>query len=253
MLIAGIVGLALAIYFGTNYFLAGPKGTDQEPTNADTAAAIASPAPPPPSTPPSSSVCTDAIVRVFADGRSYDTWKTPLAGELDSLAPLDNSTATVAQLSRIGELQGVARSHKACLTELRNQVGSVATTLSSLQTSVTTLDKTIQQRKLDVQVAKDRAALALNPDLNRSYYDGWFPLERPLKHMTYPILIGVSLFFMTIAFFLLLTLLGMEFELNLTVPSGSATGGTSQFTPAFWVMGAIATTLLGLSIYGLAR
>jgi len=46
-----------------------------------------------------------------------------------------------------------------------------------------------------------------------SYYQSWFPLARPLKHSSLPILIGLTLFMFVLLFGYLLALIGVEIKL----------------------------------------
>lgn len=241
MFIAAIAGLAIAIFYGSKYALR-EKGNDQLPTNADTAAAVAAGTSSgttgttgtsgSPSTP---SACTDVIRTDLSSDASFTTWKSSINSASTLKTDLDNVNA-----------------HIACLKELTDAVNATPTRLSTLQTNAANIDKAIEQARLDVKIAKDRAALALNPNLNRSYYDGWFPLDRPLKHMTYPLLIGFGLFFCSIGFFYFMALVGIDVTLLVTVPAVQSTGVT-QFTSAFWVMGGVAAVLLGLTVYGFTR
>lgn len=239
--------MALAVYYGSGFFKA--KGTDQAPTNADTAAAMTagtvamttgSTAPP--------SKCTDPLKADLQTQAALDTWLAPTKTTLDSLAVV---TLSAEQTAQVAKLQADILVHKDCLNELKSAAETTTTRLAKLQTNAGDLDKQIAQKKLDVQVARDRAALALNPSLNRSYYDGWFPLERPLKHYSYPLLIGFGIFFLMIGFFVFMSLVGVDIEV--LVPRLSGPAGSTQFTPAFWIMGGISAVLLSLTIYGFTR
>jgi hypothetical protein len=253
MIIGGIVGLALAVYYGSGFFKA--KGTDQAPTNADTAAAMtagaAATATATATTTGSgatTSSCTDPLKADLQTQAALDIWSTATNNILNPLAIV---TLTAAQTSQVATIESDIKAHMACLNELNTAAGSTTTRLAGLQTDAADLDTRIAQKKADVQIARDRAALALNPNLNRSYYDGWFPLERPLKHYSYPLLIGFGIFFLMIGFFVFMSLVGVNIEI--LIPKLTGPSGGTQFTPAFWVMGGISAVLLGLTIYGFTR
>ncbi len=247
MFLAAIAGLALAIYFGTSY-LGKSKGTDQEPSAAAAAAAAAASPTTTTATAATPSVCTDALRADLLTEASYTAWITPLNTQITAIgAP---ATPTPQNITDITTVRDNLSKHYACLQELKATVDKTSTTYATLQTKAVNIDKAIAQAKLDIQIAKDRAALALEPTLNRSYYDGWFPMERPLKHMTYPLLIGFGLFFFSLALMLFLALVGIDVTMLVKVPALSP--GT-QFTSAFFVMGGIAVTLLGLTVYGFTR
>ena len=116
--------------------------------------------------------------------------------------------------------------------------------------------KTIEERKADIAVARDRALLAVQPDYNRSYYDGWFPLDRPLRQQTTPILIGFALFFLSMSFLTLMSFLRLD--VRILIPQLSGTGsmtplGTQARSPLFLGSVAIIAVLTGLTIYAFVR
>jgi hypothetical protein len=96
----------------------------------------------------------------------------------------------------------------ACLAEQSASINTIQTTNANLFTQQTNLQAAIEQRQTDIQIAQDRALLALDPNYNRTYYDGWFPMTRPLRESTVPVLIGFSLFFTSMSFLSILAFAG---------------------------------------------
>jgi hypothetical protein len=250
----GIVGIAVTTYYGVGYIRSKPTGTEAT-TGTETIAGAAS------------ELATDiaesnAAVQTGTDdcagvGSSLDTadafqtWygNTNTFFQTEALKQQPNENDLKALVEKAQQIE----SYKKCVEQRANALRTSPTNLSNIQATEANLDKTIEQRRKDVQIAKDRAALAVNPELTRSYYDGWFPLDRPMKPISVPILIAFSLFFFSLGLFITMGLLGvniMMFRRQLPTPtSGYGTG----FGTPFWIMSAIAVTLLALTIYAFVK
>ena len=129
-----------------------------------------------------------------------------------------------------------------------NEDVSSSSRILQLQATVDSMTKALDQRNIDVSVAKDRAAMTTRPEITASFYDGWFPLTRPLKHLSVPILIGFATLFFTLAIILLLELLGIRILLSVYVPYESMFN-SSKYTQPFWLMAGVAAIFLLLTVY----
>jgi hypothetical protein len=119
-----------------------------------------------------------------------------------------------------------------------HHIGSGAdnsTGISNSNQQIQTLTKQLEQRKLDIQVAKDRAAMVARPEMTASYYDGWFPLNRPMKNSNVPIMICVSTFLFVFAVLMILDLVGLK--LRFPVPKFQT---TSKSNSPLWIMTIVA-------------
>jgi len=205
-------------------------------------------------------MCEPYEENILKDLASYNTWKKNTSDDINLLKPGDvdylKLTSHAINIYKVSE----------CLRIKMETVNSSQTDLNSLNAAISILDKKIEERKNDVEVAKERAALTKNPEKMRSYYDGWFPIDRPLKHYTIPVLIGVSLFMITLTFFYFMSLVGIDTRLSLQVPQGiyqrfgssgssykSRLPTTTQFTKSFWGMTLVSLILVGLTIYGFRK
>jgi len=113
------------------------------------------------------------------------------------------------------------------------------------------MKKLVEQRTIDVEVAMGRANMVSRPELTASYYDGWFPLYRPMKHGSVAILIGFASFFFTISIMLFLDLLGIKTVFTVYVPFTSLAQGTlaSQTTRPLRIVGFLALLFFVLTLY----
>jgi len=122
--------------------------------------------------------------------------------------------------------------------------GSSSTQIADLNSKITGKKKDLETKTLEASIAKDRASMNSRPELTANYYDGWFPLNRPMKRVTVTVLIGISTFFLVIGFFLILNLLGIQTSFSVYVPYSEM--GSSK--PIMILLGII-VVLLGIIIY----
>ena len=260
----GVTGLALSIYFGVAY--ARPSKGTEKPVNTagQTTSTTGTAAPTPAVTTPAttttstSSVCTATTTAIFETDAAFDSWKSGQTTWVNSslAAATPTPDAGVSTVPGLTTRATAIEAAKACLDELYKKAQAASTTQATLQTDLTAKKKTIEERKADIAVARDRAILAAQPDYNRSYYDGWFPLDRPLRQQTTPILIGFALFFLSMSFLTLMSFLRLD--VRILIPQLTGTGsmtplGTQARSPLFLGSVAIIAALTGLTIYAFVR
>ena len=89
-----------------------------------------------------------------------------------------------------------------------------ATTLQNYNNELFKLDDEIIKAKGDLQIAKDRVS-SLRETNKQSYYESWFPINRPLRSSTNVILLGIGIFFFVLTFFMILHTMGFALHLNI--------------------------------------
>lgn len=259
LVVLGVTGLALSIYFGVVY--ARPSKGTEKPVNAagQTTSTTGTAAPTPAATTGTpSSACTTTTTAIFETDAAFDSWKSGQTTWVNSslAAATPTPDAGVSTVPGLTTRATAIEAAKACLDELYKKAQEASTTQANLQTDLTMKKKTIEERKADIAVARDRALLAVQPDYNRSYYDGWFPLDRPLRQQTTPILIGFALFFLSMSFLTLMSFLRLD--VRILIPQLTGTGsmtplGTQARSPLFLGSVAIIAVLTGLVIYAFVR
>jgi hypothetical protein len=137
------------------------------------------------------------------------------------------------------------------IANLERGVGGATTTeISQLNTEISIGQKVLEQKERDATIAKDRASSVIRPELNSSYYDSWFPLNRPLKRAAVPILVFLASLFITIAFSLFIGLIGIRSHFFVLVPDSSKSG---SMTRPFFILLAFTVILFSLTIYAFMR
>jgi hypothetical protein len=107
------------------------------------------------------------------------------------------------------------------LPTLQGMVGSnPATSLQEKIEADTDLDIEIIQAKEDMKIAEERVKSLRQKD-KTSYYESWFPLNRPLRTSTNITLIALGIFFYAFVFLVILSSIGFTFNLTTTLTTDS--------------------------------
>jgi len=128
-----------------------------------------------------------------------------------------------------------------------------ATTLQETIEADTTLDIEIMQTKEDLKIAEQRVKSLRNPN-KKSYYESWFPLNRPLRTSTNITLIALGIFFYVFVFLVILSSIGFSFNLNTTwLPDSPTLGKLGRIFPFGYGTILIVVVLIGATIAGYLR
>ena len=72
---------------------------------------------------------------------------------------------------------------------------------------------TISQSEEDSNIARDRVAYIRHPERQTSYYESWFPMDRPMRTSSVPIFVGLTVFIILFSILLILSFLGIDFNI----------------------------------------
>lgn len=140
---------------------------------------------------------------------------------------IDNYTlATTDQITaRINFLKAKTDNYSAieqaeivtAIEQLQTRVGSNPANLLEVSTTeLRTLKSDIEMSKKDLKIAEERVATLRHPERDKSYYESWFPINRPLSKPSIIIILAIGIFFFIISFFILMKAIG--FNLDLSMP-----------------------------------
>ncbi len=202
------------------------------------------------------SACTDTLdSRLSPDETgvtAFNTWKAQTSAKITEL----NGTITNNALpdARKGEYETLHRDIAqtlACLQEKQNTELDAANSVYTAQDRIVQLQREIKEREEEIQIAKDRVTYIRDPDAHPSYYQSWFPMDRPMRPSSVPVLIGIVVFFTMLILLGLLSFLG--FNLSIGAPGAAPSFATialewlrAQLTPPFWIM---LIVLIGILIW----
>jgi hypothetical protein len=102
------------------------------------------------------------------------------------------------------------------LAQLQRMVGvNPATDLQEIVQQDTKMDLEILDAKEDLKVAEARA-VSLRDMNKQSYYESWFPLNRPLRTSSNLIIMTIGIFFFILSFFIVLRYSGILIDISTT-------------------------------------
>jgi hypothetical protein len=125
-----------------------------------------------------------------------------------------------------------------------------ATKIAELTEELRIRKKALETKTTDANIAKDRASMIVRPELQSSYYDGWFPLNRPLKRAAVPIILFLGSFLISASFFMMLSLIGIHSYFFILLPDTAKSGG---MTKPFLMLLAFTVLLFGITLYAFLR
>lgn len=80
----------------------------------------------------------------------------------------------------------------------------------------------LDAQKQATEESKDRMQSLQHPERNTSYYEGWFPIFRPMQEVTLFALFGIAMALLTLSLYIFLKMSDVEFNVSF----GSTVGGT---------------------------
>ena len=106
----------------------------------------------------------------------------------------------------------------------------------------------LQEQKATTDESKSRVETIKAPEKRVSYFEGWFPLVRPISEPGLFALFGIGLLFLFVAIALFLRLGGVQFQLIL--PTFFASDTMPIDYTRFIYVGGIAGVIVGVSLWG---
>jgi len=143
--------------------------------------------------PPDLTVCTTNDINTLIDKMIVDY--------NDSTSSFTTSTYRTYVTTLLNSLQSMVSSNP-------------ATTLQNTNDELYNVEREIIKAKEDLQIAQDRVK-SLRESNKQSYYESWFPINRPLRSSTNIILLGIGIFFFVFTFFVILHSMGFALHMNI--------------------------------------
>jgi hypothetical protein len=198
---------------------------------------------------PGSGACNPTILARIADTTAFNAWKAATDTSINSIrstAASGSVAATPAEETTLTAAVGDIMSTTACMQEQYSAVTGATNQISTGQEAKIALQKQIEDAEGDIAIARDRVAYIKNPEKHTSYYENWFPLNRPMNESTIPFFVWITVFFMLLGLFLFMSLIGVD--INITFNTGISEIFrlvAEQFT----VVSIILLVIVGLSFY----
>lgn len=91
------------------------------------------------------------------------------------------------------------------------------TTMAEISADYTGIEKEIEVAKSDLESAKTRVETLRKPD-EQSYYESWFPINRPLKRSSIFIILMIGIFLYILSFMIAIRTTGINVDISIAVP-----------------------------------
>lgn len=162
---------------------------------------------------------------------AFSAWKETTSLAINRLMASASSKNGQLSPGEQAELEGLQRdiyNTLACLQEKHAAAAGTSNSINSAQTRLLELQEQLKSREEEIQIAKDRVTYIRDPDAHPSYYQSWFPLDRPMRPASVPIFIGIVVFLSVFLFLGLLSLIGVDFSVV-------SMQGTTSFGALQWI------------------
>ena len=168
----------------------------------------------------------------------------PLNSIQKNLQPLAISLAAFADQGQTISDQVALAAVKSHLTSLEN------TYLPVIRLANTCLKESLQVDQSALKAAQDnldesqsRLAAITTPEQNVSYYEGWFPMVRPMTESALLGIFGAAIFMLLLSVLVFLRLQGVE--INIIIPEIILPYFTLPPNASYYIYGGLATGIIG--------
>jgi hypothetical protein len=196
------------------------------------------------------SLCTPQILTRIADSTTFNAWKAITSGNLNSIsssAAAGNIDPSPNESSVLSTASADIVATSSCIQEQINKLGSTTNNIQSAQSAILDLNKEIEEAKAQVAIARDRVAYIRHPEQHTSFYESWFPIDRPMHVTSVPAFMGITIFLFIFALLIVFSVMGVDLQISITPRLGlTLTGIRAQFT---WLSGIQFLVIAGLVYY----
>jgi hypothetical protein len=185
------------------------------------------------------------------DDAAFTAWKTQASTKINELKAAVKPFNTQNQTD-FDTLQRDIFNVLACLQQKYNLESTRMNTVNEAQIQIQELQEQLKHSEEEIQIAKDRVGYIRDPDAQPSYYQSWFPMDRPMRPSSVPILVGIVVFFTMLIILALLSFVGLNISIG-GLPGAAPSPlelamqwVRAQLTLPFWV---VLTVLVGILIW----
>jgi hypothetical protein len=134
-----------------------------------------------------------------------------LASDLQSRGDADVQRRLLENGTKLQTLEYELSSLQKCLQTDLLTAQDVSAKVYSLQKELDMAEKEAKETQVSVKEAKERATLLEQPYAKTNHWESWFPLGRPLRQESVPVLLSFAILFLTLSLGMFLRLAGFLF------------------------------------------
>jgi hypothetical protein len=147
--------------------------------------------------------CSPTIESRLSTSETFGAWKTVTDTTLNTIQSTDKPTPM--QQSELVQAEDDIFKTFACLQQKQGSLSNVSNDIQKAQEQILALQSSIEAEQNNVDIAKDRVAYIRNPEEHTSFYESWFPMDRPMRARSVPYFIGITVFFVVAGVLLIVT------------------------------------------------
>jgi hypothetical protein len=149
---------------------------------------------------------------------NFNAWKLTTSNQLTSFAATTTSGSTPPTTAESAKLIAVSAdvfNTTACIQEQLTQLAGTTNTIHDTQQAILDVNEEIKKAEADVSIARDRVAYIRHPDEHTSYYESWFPIDRPMHKENIPYFVAATVFVVIFSTLVAFSLVGIDITIQL--------------------------------------
>jgi hypothetical protein len=162
------------------------------------------------------STCNSIILARLQSQDTFNTWKNDTSTQLNAISANAQSGAIQPSPTESTTFSTVAADILSTTSCIQSQLATLSGTsnhIHALQQEIMSTKDAITQSEVDSSIARDRVAYIRHPERHTSYYESWFPMDRPMQKGSVPIFVGLTLFTLLFGLLLILSFMGVDFNI----------------------------------------
>ena len=184
--------------------------------------------------PPAS--CTTAVLTRINDSVLFASWKDATTSSIGKIVT-GTPEATVSGLE-----SDIANTID-CLMYQTQQKRGLSTDIAGLQDRHAQTQKDLENKRAELQIAKERVSTMTSPEKKVTIHESWFPLQRPLTTTSFLLILAFALFFFCVFLGTLARQFGFFVDYGFQIPIRKLGSGS----PWTWFFSQFTMTNIGLA------
>jgi len=147
---------------------------------------------------------------------TFNTWKNDTSAQLNAISANAQSGAvqpSSAESSSFSTLSADILNTTVCIQSQLTNLSGTSNQIHAIQEEIMSTKDAITQSEADSSIARDRVAYIRHPERHTSYYESWFPMDRPMHASSVPIFVGLTVFVILFGILLILSFMGVDFSI----------------------------------------
>jgi hypothetical protein len=164
------------------------------------------------------SSCTDTIKARLQSLDTFNAWKNTTSAQLNAISANAQNGSTQpspAESNTFATLSADIFNTTACIQAQLSNLSGTSNTISQMQQEILRTGDAIAEAEADISISRDRVAYIRNPEQHTSYYESWFPLDRPMHVGNVPFFVAATMFVLFFGLLLILSFMGVDFNIVL--------------------------------------